>query len=185
MTSIEKVAVTRVQRVPETWPIVHLESEIPEWEHLAVDGHVAHARVFTLTDLATLGTEEREIDFHCVWGWSRPNVRWTGVGVDRLLALVGAQGSHVIVEAASGEYSACLPIEDAARAFLAWRRDGAPLARDEGGPLRFVPPTELWGYKGVKWAQRLTVVDRFVAGFWESRIGDPVGRIPRDEVVLP
>jgi hypothetical protein len=33
--------------------------------------------------------------------------------------------------------------------------------------------------------QRLTVGDRFVPGFWESRIGDPVGRIPTDEVVLP
>jgi hypothetical protein len=28
------------------------------------------------------------------------------------------------------------------------------------------------------------VGDRFVPGFWESRIGDPVGRIP-EEVVLP
>jgi DMSO/TMAO reductase YedYZ molybdopterin-dependent catalytic subunit len=185
MTSIEKVAVTRVQRVPEVWPIVHLESELPEWQHVAVDGHVAHARVFTLADLAALGTEERAIDFHCVWGWSRPAVRWTGVGLDRVLDVVGVQGTHVTVHAASDEYSACLPVEDAARGFLAWARDGDALARDEGGPLRFVPPAELWGYKGVKWAQRLTVGDRFVPGFWESRIGDPVGRIPRDEVVLP
>ena len=43
----------------------------------------------------------------------------------------------------------------------------------------FVPPPELWGYKGVKWAQRITVGDRFVPGFWESRIGDPVTRIRR------
>jgi len=175
----------RVQRVPEQWPIVHLESEIPAWSHLAVDGHVAHSRRLTLDDLALLGVEEREIDFHCVWGWSRPAVRWTGVGVGRVLALAGVQGSHVTVQAASDEYSACLPVEDAARGFLAWARDGEPLVPEEGGPLRFVPPPELWGYKGVKWAQRLTVSDRFVPGFWESRIGDPVGRIPRDEVVLP
>ena len=88
------------------------------------------------------------------------------------------------MHAASDEYSACLPVDDAARGFLAWARDGEPLAAEEGGPLRFVPPPELWGYKGVKWAQRLSVGDRFVAGFWESRIGDPVGRIP-EEVVLP
>jgi DMSO/TMAO reductase YedYZ molybdopterin-dependent catalytic subunit len=117
----------RVQRVPEAWPVVHLESEIPEWSHLVVDGHVTHARRCTLADLATLGAEERAVDFHCVWGWSRPQVRWTGVGVDRVLALVGAQGSHVTAHAASDEYSACLPVEDAARAFLAWARDGQPL----------------------------------------------------------
>lgn len=179
MTTVE-----RVQRVPERWPIVHLEPEIPAWDHLAVDGHVAHARRFTLADLAALDGEERDIDFHCVWGWSRPDVRWTGVGLDRVLALVGAHGSHVTIHAAEEQYSACLPIEDARRGFLAWCRDGEPLAAGEGGPLRFVQPPELWGYKGVKWAQRVTVGDRFVPGFWESRIGDPVGRIP-DDVVLP
>jgi len=47
-----------------------------------------------------------------------------------------------------------------------------------------VPPPELWAYKGVKWASRVTVGDRFTPGFWESRIGDPVGTIP-EEVVLP
>ena len=175
----------RVQRVPEQWPVVHLESQIPKWTHLVVDGHVAHARRFALADLAALGPEEREIDFHCVWGWSRPAVRWTGVGVDRLLTLVGARDGYVTVDAASDEYSACLPFDDAARGFLAWARDGEPLAAEEGGPLRFVPPPELWGYKGVKWAQRLTLGDRFVPGFWESRIGDPVGVIPHEEVVLP
>jgi DMSO/TMAO reductase YedYZ molybdopterin-dependent catalytic subunit len=180
---------SRVQRVPDQWPDVHLESAIPEWSSLAIDGHVAHPRRLTLDDLALLGAEERVIDFHCVWGWSRPAVRWTGVGVDRVLALVGAlvgvQGSHVTVHSASDEYSACLPRADAARGFLAWARDGQPLVPEEGGPLRFVPPPELWGYKGVKWAQRITVGDRFVPGFWESRIGDPVGRIPTEEVVLP
>lgn len=184
MTSIERTASARVQRVPETWPVVHLESEIPEWCHLSVDGHVTHPRRFTLTDLGVLGTEDRSVDFHCVWGWSRPAVHWTGVGVGRLLALAGGHGSHVTVHAASGEYSACLPVEDAARGVLAWARDGEPLAAQEGGPLRFVPPAELWAYKGVKWVQRLTVGDQFVAGFWESRIADPVGRIP-NEVVLP
>jgi DMSO/TMAO reductase YedYZ molybdopterin-dependent catalytic subunit len=177
-------AVERVQRVPEAWPIVHLESAIPEWCDLVVDGHVAHPRRFTIADLAALDDEERDIDFHCVWGWSRPDVRWAGVGLDRVLTLAGARGSHVTVHAASEQYSACLPIEDARRGFLAWGRDGASLAHQEGGPLRFVQPAELWGYKGVKWAQRVTVGDRFVAGFWENRIGDPVGRIP-DEVVLP
>jgi DMSO/TMAO reductase YedYZ molybdopterin-dependent catalytic subunit len=184
MTPVDRVQVERVQRVPDAWPIVHLEPEIPEWTHVSVDGHVAHPRRFTLADLAALGTEHRTIDFHCVWGWSRPEERWTGVGLDRLLALVEAGGSHVTVRAASDQYSACLPIEDARRGFLAWGRGGEPLPRNEGGPLRFVPPPELWGYKGVKWVQQVSVGDRFVPGFWESRIGDPVGRIP-DDVVLP
>jgi DMSO/TMAO reductase YedYZ molybdopterin-dependent catalytic subunit len=176
--------VTRVQRVPESWPVVHLEAEVPAWAFLAVDGSVAHPRRFALNDLATLGTETREIDFHCVWGWSRPRVRWTGVGLDRLLAVSGVQGSHVTVRSASDDYSACLPVEVAARGFLAWAREGESLGLEAGGPLRFVPPPELWAYKGVKWAQWVTVGHEFAPGFWESRIGDPVGNIP-PEVILP
>lgn len=177
----------RVQRVPERWPVVHLEAEVPQWSGLVVDGMVAHGRRFDLAALHALGAEERTIDFHCVWGWSRPQERWTGVGLDRLLALVepaGPGASHVCVTAASDDYSACIPLEIAARGFLAWARDGRPLPPLEGGPVRFVPPPELWAYKGVKWAARVTVGDRFVAGFWESRIGDPAGVIP-DTVVLP
>jgi DMSO/TMAO reductase YedYZ molybdopterin-dependent catalytic subunit len=176
--------VRRVQRVPERWPVVHLEAEVPHWPALLVDGMVAHGRRFDLGALQALDAEERTIDFHCVWGWSRPQERWTGIGLDRLLALVEPRGSHVTVTAASDDYSACIPVDVAAQGFLAWARDGEPLAPAEGGPLRFVPPPELWAYKGVKWASRVTVGDRFVAGFWESRIGDPAGVIP-EEVVRP
>lgn len=182
MSNAERIE--RVQRVPDRWPVVHLEPEIPAWEHFLVEGHVAHPRRFSLGDLTRLDVEERIIDFHCVWGWSRPQEHWTGVGLDRVLDFVGATGSHVTVRSASDQYSACLPMDDARRGFLAWTRDGVALPALEGGPVRFVPPPELWGYKGVKWADRIQVGDRFVAGFWESRIGDPIGRIP-SEVVLP
>jgi DMSO/TMAO reductase YedYZ molybdopterin-dependent catalytic subunit len=47
-----------------------------------------------------------------------------------------------------------------------------------GGPVRFVSPPGYWGYKHVKWAARADIVDRFCPGFWETKVGDPVGRIP-------
>ena len=46
----------------------------------------------------------------------------------------------------------------------------------QGGPLRCIGVINLTDRTGG---------DRFTPGFWESRIGDPVGRIPTDEVVLP
>ncbi len=171
-------AVRRVQRVPESWPTVHLESDPPTWDGLVVDGHVVHARRLGFDELSALGAERRTISLHCVWGWSKPAVAWDGIGFDRVLDIVGATGSHVSIFAASGVYSACLPIDDAAHGFLAWGRDRERLCRDAGGPLRFVPPENYWAYKGVKWAARIQVGSRFVPGFWESRIGDPVGRIP-------
>lgn len=174
----------RVQRVPSQWPVLHLEAEVPAWTRLLVDGLVRHPRSFDLVTLQALGAEQVVMDLHCVWGWSRPGVRWEGTLLRCLLEVVEPQGEWVRVEAASGAYSSCLPLTDAARGVLAWGRDGAPLAPEAGGPLRFVAPPEYWAYKGVKWAARVTVLDRFVAGFWESRVADPMGRIP-EEVELP
>ena len=177
-------ATRRVQRVPEGWPIVHLEASPPEWTGLRVDGMVRHRRHLELPDLAALGAERRVIAHHCVWGWSKPEPEWEGVSLARVFELVGATGTHATIHSASDVYSACLPVSDAASGFLAWSRDGVQLDADAGGPLRFVPPPTLWAYKGVKWASRIELVSRFVAGFWESRIDDPEGRIP-EEVVRP
>ena len=48
----------RVQRVPDAWPVVHLESSLPAWDGLELGGQVVHARSFSLADLDALGAEE-------------------------------------------------------------------------------------------------------------------------------
>lgn len=178
--------VTRVQRVPADWPIVHLEADAPPWDGLVVEGTVQHRRRFSLDDLRALADDDGPLDLplHCVWGWSRPDVSWHGVALGVVLDLVGAEGAFVTVHAGSDVYSACLPAADARRGLLAWARDGEALSSEAGGPLRFVGPPDYWAYKGVKWATRVVVGDRFAPGFWESKVADPVGRIPED-VVLP
>ncbi|HUQ40023.1 MAG TPA: molybdopterin-dependent oxidoreductase [Acidimicrobiales bacterium] len=181
MTTVDS---QRVQRVPADWPVVHLEAEPPPPCDLVVDGLVRHPRRLAFSGLAALGLETRAMPVHCVWGWSRPDAVWEGIGLDVVLDLVQPDGDFVVVGSASGTYSACLPIADAAAGFLAWTRDGEALTGEAGGPVRFLPPPVYWAYKGVKWVARLTVVDRFTAGFWESKVADPVGLIPPD-VVLP
>lgn len=174
----------RVQRVPSEWPVLHLEGDIPAWDGLAVDGLVENPMRLDLPGLAALGAVSAEVAVHCVWGWSRPRACWEGLPLSRVLEAARPRGSHVTVRSASGVYSSCLSLTDAASGMLAWRRDGHDLTPEAGGPLRFVPPPDLWAYKGVKWAARLTVGDRFVPGFWESKVADPTGRIPAD-VELP
>lgn len=171
---------TRTQRLATSWPVLHLEHDIPPWNGLAVDGAVRHPGRFALADLAALGEVDAAIGVHCVWGWSRPDTCWRGVPGSTLLALVEPEGAWATITAASGDYSACLPVADVARGMFASARDGEPLAGEAGGPLRFVPPADYWAYKGVKWAARLTVGDRFRPGHWESRVADPQGRIPEE-----
>ena len=85
-----------------------------------------------------------------------------------------------MVTAAGNGYTSCFPLNRARRSLLAWRLDGADLTPEHGGPLRLVPPPTKWGYKGVKWVSRLTLIEEFTPGFWESLVGDPHGDIPRD-----
>jgi DMSO/TMAO reductase YedYZ molybdopterin-dependent catalytic subunit len=179
------VTLRRVQRVPEAWPVVHLEAEPPQpAASVSVEGLVAQPVHLDRGSLEALGSQVQAVAVHCVWGWSRPDAVWEGVPLVAVLDLAVPLGSFVTIHSASGSYSSCLPLADAARGMLAWARDGEPLSADAGGPLRYVGPPDYWAYKHVKWACRITVGDRFVPGFWEAKVADPVGRIP-EEVELP
>jgi len=46
--------------------------------------------------------------------------------------------------------------------------DGEPLTRPHGAPTRLVIP-QMYGYKNVKWVERIVVLDREVDGYWEER----------------
>src|SRR5438552_990693 len=79
----------RVQRLVADLRPVHLEAEIPMRERwtLSIEGLVERPAELDLAGLGELGTVERAIDFHCVWGWSRSGTRWGGVPVDAVLEL--------------------------------------------------------------------------------------------------
>jgi len=51
---------------------------------------------------------------------------------------------------------------------LAYEMDGKPLAREHGAPVRVVIP-EMYGYKNVKWVERIVVGDKLEPGYWEQR----------------
>jgi DMSO/TMAO reductase YedYZ molybdopterin-dependent catalytic subunit len=179
----------RVQRLVAQLPPVHLEADLPRpdarWT-LRVDGLVERPLELSLEELLLLPRTERAMDLHCVWGWSRRGCRWTGVALDTLLDLArpDPRATVATVSTAEGPYACCLHLMDARAGVLAWALDGEPLAPEHGWPLRFVQPSWLWGYKGVKWAGRVTVGNAFVPGFWEAKTGDPEGRVPA-EVLIP
>lgn len=172
----------RVQRLVNELRPVHLEAAIPTraaWR-VTIDGYVEQPLALSLAELVRLGTSHAEIDFHCVWGWSRPRCRWRGVrGADliessRPLANVCC----AVLSAADSPYASCVRLPDIADGMLAVALDGRPLTAEHGGPVRFVPPARLWAYKGVKWLERVTFVNSFEAGFWEAKVGDVEGRVP-------
>ncbi|MEA2534852.1 MAG: hypothetical protein QOJ93_2663 [Actinomycetota bacterium] len=174
---------TRVQRRTEDLPILHLEPEIPAagWD-LVVDGLVTESVSWPVDAIRAMVSEQRVWDLHCVWGWTRLGLAWEGVPAARVIdaARPLPEARFVMVTSVGNGYTSCFPLNRARRSLLAWRLDGAELTAEHGGPLRLVPPPTKWGYKGVKWVSRLTLIEEFTPGFWETLVGDPHGDIPQD-----
>lgn len=172
----------RVQRLVDVLAPVHLELEPPtreEWT-VKVDGLVDRPVELTLDELKDLGRSDRRADFHCVWGWSRPSVGWRGVPTGALLDAAGIEqgATHVRFSALDSPYASCVTLAEANDGLLAFELEGEPLPPLHGGPLRWLQPHYLWGYKGVKWLCAVTVLDRLDPGPWESKVGDVEGRVP-------
>ena len=51
---------------------------------------------------------------------------------------------------------------------LAYEMNGKPLSRGHGAPVRVVIP-DMYGYKGVKWVERITLGTDAEPGYWEQR----------------
>ena len=96
----------------------------------------------------------------------------SGVRFRDLLAASGPQASGTVLEFVSAEapYVDTLTLRQAELhdAMLAYEMDGKPLPREHGAPVRVVIP-EMYGYKNVKWVERIVLTDHVSPGFWEQR----------------
>jgi DMSO/TMAO reductase YedYZ molybdopterin-dependent catalytic subunit len=157
------------------WRIYTISGSMPlfdprEWR-LEITGLVDHPVSLTYDDLLALPRAHQVTDFHCVTGWSVPHVRWGGVRFRDLLALAKPRPEATAIRFVSMEepYVDALTLEQAQlpNVMLATHMDGGPLSRPHGAPARLVIP-EMYGYKGVKWLQRLELVAAEPTGYWEN-----------------
>jgi DMSO/TMAO reductase YedYZ molybdopterin-dependent catalytic subunit len=159
---------------PGAWPVLDLggkpDLSLAKW-HVRVDGACATPVVLRWPDLLALEQVEDTSDFHCVTGWSKLDVRWTGVRLATVLALAlpDDDAGFLLCHAWDG-YSTNLPLEEALQddVLLVHAVEGRPLPREHGGPVRVVTP-QLWAWKGAKWIRRLELLREDRKGFWEER----------------
>jgi DMSO/TMAO reductase YedYZ molybdopterin-dependent catalytic subunit len=159
----------------EGWRIYTVADTMPRFDprswRLRIDGLVANPHDLGYQDLLRLPRVEQTSDFHCVTGWTVGNVRWAGVRFHDLLALARPTPQAHALRFVSAErpYEDTLTLAQALRsdALLAYEMDGAPLARPHGAPARVVMPS-MYGYKNVKWVERIELVARPRDGFWEK-----------------
>ncbi len=162
--------------VPSGWRIYTVASSMPTFEpatwRLRIEGLVDRPQTLTYNDLRSLPRAEQVSTFHCVTGWSVKNVHWAGVRFRDLLAAAAPTSDASVLEFISSEipYADTLTLEQAKLqdAMLAYEMDGKPLAREHGAPVRVVIP-EMYGYKNVKWVERIVLRDTVEPGYWEQR----------------
>ena len=156
----------RIYTVAPTMPRID-----PAAYRLRVDGLVRRPVSLTLADLRTLPAAAQVSDFHCVTGWSVSNVHWGGVRLSDLLERVQpGLGAHAVrFTSAEIPYVDDLTLDQAklSDVLLAYEMDGKPLPRPHGAPVRLVMP-EMYGYKSVKWVNRLELTKVAPWGYWEQ-----------------
>jgi DMSO/TMAO reductase YedYZ molybdopterin-dependent catalytic subunit len=175
-TTLLPAAVRSAIPIGEGWRIYAVNPPFPHFDpatwRLTIDGLVRHPQRLSHAQLLALPPARQVSDFHCVTGWSVPGVHWRGVRFDDLLAAARPLPSARALRFISAEepYEDTLTLAQARvpDAMLAYDMDGAPLERKHGAPARLVM-AQMYGYKGVKWVDRIVVTDRVDDGYWQQR----------------
>jgi DMSO/TMAO reductase YedYZ molybdopterin-dependent catalytic subunit len=158
------------------WRIFTVNPPMPVFDptrwRLRIEGLVERPVELTYDDLLALPRAQQVSDFHCVTGWSVENVRWAGVRFDDLLAPARPRPEATAISFYSAEkpYVDSLTLQQARSpdAMLAYELDGKPLTRPHGAPVRVVMP-RMYGYKNVKWVERIVLTREQLEGYWEER----------------
>jgi DMSO/TMAO reductase YedYZ molybdopterin-dependent catalytic subunit len=157
----------RIYAVAPPFPIFD-----PKTWSLRIDGLVEHPMELSYADLLDLPQADQVSDFHCVTGWTVDQVGWRGVRFHDLLAAAKPKPEATGIEFRSMEplYVDTLTLEQVALpdVMVAHQMGGKPITKEHGAPARVVIP-QMYGYKGVKWLNRMTLVSTIEDGFWEVR----------------
>ncbi len=157
------------------WRIYTISGHMPKFDpatwRLTVGGLVEQNVSLTYDELRALPRVEQVSDFHCVTGWTVNNVHWAGVRIRDVLAAAHPleEGHALRFVSMEVPYVDYLTLREASLhdVMLAYEMDGRPLPREHGAPVRLVIP-EMYGYKNVKWLERIEVVPSAESGYWEN-----------------
>jgi methionine sulfoxide reductase catalytic subunit len=146
----------------------------PATWHLKVDGLVGTPLDFTFAQFTDLPQTTLTRDFYCVEGWGAKGVVWKGVTVKELMqrAQIDPSATHLVFHSSDGVYADSLTIAQSALddTLLVHEINGVLLPVEMGQPLRLTYPGH-YGYKYVKWVERVEAIDekkQDFTGYWEG-----------------
>ena len=137
---------------------------------------VRHPLKLNIADLRSMKRTKLVHRFQCVTGWYVPDVHWEGVRLSEVLeragVIRGRRRSGSSRPTASTPRASRSPRRIFPNILVADKMLGANVTSDHGGPVRlYVAP--MYGYKSIKWMNRIEVTNEVVPGFWEDN-GYPI-----------
>lgn len=167
------------QTLVSDWPVLSAgptpSVDTADWEFAIGTENDVHR--WNLEEFQALGMEDVTVDIHCVTHWTKLDMPWRGVSLDRVFAEVETSHRYAMVHSFGG-YTTNLALDDllGGRSWIAFEADGAPLTPEHGGPARLLVP-HLYFWKSAKWVQGLITMPADKPGFWEQNgyhlHGDP------------
>jgi len=156
----------RYYTVTNGYPVVPADTY-----ELTVDGMVRQPLRLSLAGLRSMKRTSFVHQFQCVTGWVVPDVHWEGVQLSDVLERAGVTPEATALRffSADGVYTESLTLAQARRPdiLVADKMLGANVTTDHGGPVRlYVAP--MYGYKSIKWLNRIEVTNKIVDGYWED-----------------
>ncbi|HET7616388.1 MAG TPA: molybdopterin-dependent oxidoreductase [Bacillales bacterium] len=155
---------------------VYTVTEIPHFDNenwdFRIGGLVNRPMSWKWQEFVKLPRKVQVSDFHCVTGWSVYKVTYEGIPLEALLKKAGMQSraTHVKFYSGDGVYTDSLSLDQARiqDVMVAMLMDGKLIPAEFGGPVRLIVP-KMYGYKSVKWLNRIELIDHDHVGFWEQR----------------
>jgi DMSO/TMAO reductase YedYZ molybdopterin-dependent catalytic subunit len=149
---------------------------------LQITGLVDSARTFTYDQVVSRPSIRKVVTLHCVEGWN-VTILWEGVLVRDLLSEAGVETTaNTVIFYSPDGYSTSLPLgyilgNDI---IMAYKMNGLTMPPERGFPFELVAENK-WGYKWIKWIDRIELSDNDkYRGFWESRGYSNDGDLDKD-----
>jgi len=139
---------------------------------LKIEGLIEKPLTLRFDEIQALPKKVQVKTFICVEGWGLDDQKWEGVHLKEIFSRVkiSAKAKYVSFCATGRKYADSLSIQEAleSETMLAYGLNGKDLLPENGFPLRLVIP-RMYGYKGVKWVERIVFTEKQEIGYWEQR----------------
>jgi len=137
---------------------------------LKIEGLVEKPLALRFDEIQALPRKVQTKNFICVEGWGLEGQKWEGVHLQEIFSKVkiNPKAKFVSFYAAGGKYHDSLLIKEALEpeTMLAYRVNGKDLSPENGFPIRLAIP-RMYGYKSVKWVERIVLTEKQEVGYWE------------------